>query len=82
MHKSADETEYFLYSLVTCKLFKLVDNTSTQFNHQYYLIFLLIICQKCEVDLRLKFLWTWIFITCLNPYRLSELIFQILEYLK
>ena len=33
MHESVDKRKYFLDSLITSKLLKLVDNISNKFNH-------------------------------------------------
>ena len=41
MHQSVDEREYFLDSLITRKLLKLVDNISNQSNRRYDLYFFL-----------------------------------------
>ena len=46
MYESVDETEYFLKFLLTRRSLKLVENVSNQFDHQYYLMSLLIIF-KC-----------------------------------
>ena len=58
MHHSIDKTECFLDSLETRKLSKLVNNISNQFDHQYYLIFLLVVsevrCRKLNIPLNIN----------------------------
>ena len=45
MNQNVDKTKYFSDALISCKLLKLVDNISNQFNHQWYLTLLLIMSE-------------------------------------
>ena len=45
IHQSVDKTVYFLDSSITHKSLKVIDNISSQFIHQYYLVFLLIMSE-------------------------------------
>ena len=36
IHRSVNKTGYFLNSLITCILLKLVNDISNKFNHQYH----------------------------------------------